>query len=125
MNIKLALLLLSVSFVTIHAGIQTGDLNFNNTLAQTVNYEYATKPSGTIPGINAPKGINVKGQGNIPANTNQVIRSSLKVKNENAWGDIIDVVLRRNSNESYPFKINQLGTYTIAVDPNNNLTLKK
>lgn len=126
MNIKYLSLLLVITFVTTHPEVRTGNITFNNTLNQAVSYEYTTKPSGNIPGINAkPNSITVRGRGEIAANTTQAIHSSFKLKGEDAWGDTIDVVLRRNPNESFPFKINQLGTYTIAVDPNNNLSLKK
>lgn len=111
----------------LQAGIQTGELIFNNTLAQPITYEYSTKPTGVIPGIlNAPNGgINVSGRGEIPANTSQAIMSSLKSKSNSVWGDTINVILRKNANESAQFTINQLGTYTINTDQKGTLTLNK
>lgn len=107
---------------------QTGNITFTNSLSQPVHYEYATMVTQTIPGMLVIKsnGVKVVGRGDVLANAKDFdIRSNLKTAGQHVWGDTIDFTLRRNGNESYPFTITQLGAYTIGVDSNNKLTLKK
>lgn len=115
MNIKNSLFLLTITFLTAQAEIKIGNLSFNNTLNKPVSYTFVTKPSGTIPGINAPRGgITVNGRGEIPANTSKSILSSFKRGTESVWGETIDFKLQVDSN-SFPVTIDQLGEYEIEL----------
>lgn len=124
---KVFSVLILLSIFTAQAGIQTGNLTFNNTLTQPIHYEYSSTASGSVPGIIAgERGLRIKGRGDVPANArNFDIRSSMKSAGQNVWGDTIEFTLSRNSNESQAFAINQLGAYVIGVDSNNKLTLTK
>lgn len=124
---KVFSVLLVLSFFTAQAGVQTGNLTFNNTLAQPVHFEYNSIASGSVPGTIAGKeGLRMKGRGDVPANARDFdIRAGWKSAGQQVWGDTIDFTLSRNANESQAFTINELGVYTIGVDSNNKLTLTK
>lgn len=127
MNSKiLVLFVLSVS--TMCAEILTGELSFHNTLANPVEYDYHTLVIGEIPGAfkAASPGMKIQGFGQIPANTTQVVHSKVRLRSGvDIWGDSIVVDLRKNlQSPKFTFTLKQLGTYTIGVDSNNNLTLQ-
>ncbi len=127
MNKFMPLFLIAV-VTSMQAGVQTGNLSLNNTLAQPVYFEYNTFVTGNIPGALTVRGegnLLVKGRGTIPATTKKEVPSNFKRRNDNVWGEAINFELRRNDTEKFTFTINQLGTYNIGVDAKNALTLIK
>jgi hypothetical protein len=126
MNKKI-LSLMGLAFVATQlCALKHGLLKFQNTSGQPVSYVFQSKLMGSYPqfGIDfGTEGGTLNGEGTIAPGTTAEISSGMWLGDIMTWGDTIDMKLSINPNNSKRFTINQLGSYTISVDDQNNITL--